>query len=218
VAESVTGGSTPVPVRAMVWGELAALSVRVMDAVSAPPVAGAKWPWMEQLAPGARVVPQVLAKTKDEAFVPATAMLVMESATPLVLVRVMYLEALAVPTCWLPKGSLVAERDTVGPLPRPVPDRAMVCVVYAGAAALSALSVTTREPLRDPVVVGEKLTASVHREFGASDAGLAAPAATAGQAELTVPSSEKFDEILGLVPVAGAGKSMGALPMFSRTR
>ena len=63
VAERVTGGTTPAPVRAMVWGEPAALSVMVTAAVRAPPFVGAKWPWMVQLAPAARLVPQVLAKT-----------------------------------------------------------------------------------------------------------------------------------------------------------
>jgi hypothetical protein len=42
VAESVTGSSTPVPLNVMDCGELAALSVMVMDAVSAPPAVGAK--------------------------------------------------------------------------------------------------------------------------------------------------------------------------------
>jgi hypothetical protein len=44
VADNVTGGTTPVPLNATVCGELAALSVMVMDAVSAPPAVGAKCP------------------------------------------------------------------------------------------------------------------------------------------------------------------------------
>ena len=53
----------PVPDKAIVCGEPTALPVMVTAAVSAPVAVGAKWPWMEQLAPTARVVPQVLAKT-----------------------------------------------------------------------------------------------------------------------------------------------------------
>lgn len=88
VVERVTGGSTPVPLRAMDCGEVVALSVMVMEAVSAPATAGAKWPWMVQLAPAARLVPQVLAKTKEDALAPVTAMLVMVNAAVPVLVMV----------------------------------------------------------------------------------------------------------------------------------
>ena len=43
VDESVTGGATPVPVRATVWGDVVALSVMVTLAVIAPGAVGWKW-------------------------------------------------------------------------------------------------------------------------------------------------------------------------------
>jgi len=72
----------------MVCGDPVALSVMVTAAASAPVAVGAKWPWMEQLAPAARLVPQVLAKTKEDALAPVTAMLVMVNAAVPVLVMV----------------------------------------------------------------------------------------------------------------------------------
>ena len=97
-AERVTGGFTPVPLSAILCGELLALSVMVMAAVNAPAVVGAKWPWMVQLAPAARLVPQLLAKTNEVAFVPATAMLVIDKAAVPVLVSVTNCELLEVAT------------------------------------------------------------------------------------------------------------------------
>lgn len=90
VADSVTGdvGATPVPVNDMVCGDVAALSVIVIAAVIAPVAVGAKWPWIEQLAPTARLDPQLLEKSNCEAFVPVTAMLVIVSAAVPVLVMV----------------------------------------------------------------------------------------------------------------------------------
>jgi len=44
VADSVTGGGTPVPLSVMLCGELPALSVMVTAAVNAPEVVGAKCP------------------------------------------------------------------------------------------------------------------------------------------------------------------------------
>ena len=44
VADRVTGGSTPIPLNAIVSGELSALLVMLIEAVSAPPPVGAKCP------------------------------------------------------------------------------------------------------------------------------------------------------------------------------
>ena len=89
VAESKTaGGVTPVPVSETVCGEPGALSVMVIDAVSAPAAAGAKCPWMVQFAPAASVAPQVFEKTNEEASVPVTAMLVMPKGAVPMLVSV----------------------------------------------------------------------------------------------------------------------------------
>ena len=79
-------------------GETAALSAIVTDAVSAPAAVGAKWPWMVQLAPTARLVPQVFAKTNEDAFVPVTVMLVIFNAAGPVLVMVTDCDPLEVPT------------------------------------------------------------------------------------------------------------------------
>jgi hypothetical protein len=53
---------------------------------------------MVQLAPIARLDPQLFANTNEEAFVPVTAMLVMASTELPVLVSVTLCEALVVPT------------------------------------------------------------------------------------------------------------------------
>jgi len=89
VADNVTGAATPVPLRATVCGELRAESFMVIAAVSAPAVVGPKWPWMEQLAPTARVLPQVFAKTNEDGSAPVKVMLEMLSGALPMLVRVM---------------------------------------------------------------------------------------------------------------------------------
>lgn len=115
---------TPVPVNAMDCGEPVALSVIVMAAVMAPAVVGAKCPWIVQFAPTARLVPQLLENAKADAFVPVTKMLPIVRVPTPVLVNVTDCDALVVPTTWLPKGKLVADRDTVVVL-IPVPVNAM---------------------------------------------------------------------------------------------
>jgi len=103
LAESDTaGGRTPVPVRLMLCGEPVALSVMVTAAVCAPVAVGAKCPWMLQLAPTARLEPQLFANTNEDAFAPVTRMLVIDSFAWPVLVMDTLCEALTVPTCWLP--------------------------------------------------------------------------------------------------------------------
>lgn len=86
VADSVTGGGTPVPFSVIVCGDPAALSMMVTAAVNGPFVVGAKWPWMVQTTPTARLVPQLLAKTNDDAAVPVTAMLLIDNVAVPVLV------------------------------------------------------------------------------------------------------------------------------------
>src|SRR5580704_12960959 len=98
------------PLRAMLCGELLALSTIVTAAVNAPAAAGVKWPWMTQFAPTARLDPQLFANTKDDTSVPVTLMLVMASVEPPVLVKVTCCEALVVPISPLPNDRLVAER------------------------------------------------------------------------------------------------------------
>ena len=148
VAERVTAGPSPVPLSAMLCGDPPALSTIVTAAVRAPPVVGAKCPWMLQLAPAARLVPQVFAKAKDDAFVPVTVMLVIDKVAVPGLVRVTYCDAVADPTASEPNNRLVADR--LAAEPRPVPVNPMLC------GDPEALSVIVTVALREPPVVGSK--------------------------------------------------------------
>jgi hypothetical protein len=121
----------------------------VMAAVSAPVAVGLKWPWMVQLAPDATEVPQLFPNTKEEAFVPVTAMLVIVRVTPPVLVNVTDCEELDVPTGSLPKDKLVAESETAAGL-TPVPVRVIDCGDPA------ALSVMVMAAVSAPKTVGLK--------------------------------------------------------------
>jgi len=121
----------------------------VMAAVSAPVVAGVKWPWIVQFAPAATLVPQPFANTNDEAFVPVTAMLAMFRIPVPVLVSVTDCDALVDPTCWVPKDKLLADRDTAG-APLPVPLKAIDC------GELGALSVMVTAAVIAPAVAGAK--------------------------------------------------------------
>lgn len=102
VARAANQDQCPVPLSAMLCGDPLALSVMVMFAVSAPVTPGAKCPWMVQLAPTARLVPQVFANTNEDASAPVTLMLEMSIVSTPVLVRVTDLDELAVPTVCVP--------------------------------------------------------------------------------------------------------------------
>jgi hypothetical protein len=127
VAERDTvAAATPVPLSAIDCGDPAALSVMVMAAVNAPEAKGPKWPWMVQFAPAASVVPQLFAKTNEDAFAPVRAMLVMDSVASPELVRVSVADPLVLPTFTLPNESFEADRDTNGTA-TPVPLSAIDC-------------------------------------------------------------------------------------------
>ena len=89
----------------------------------------------------------------------------------------------------------------------PVPVRGTLCVVVV---AVSELSVAVSEPEMLPPTVGVKLMNSLHVPGASVPA--PPPEATCGQVE--VPLSVKFVEMLGLVPMLGAGKVRLALPTF----
>ena len=110
VAESVTGRGMPVPVSAMVCVVVGLLSVRVTAALNAPTAAGAKWPWIVQLAPAARLAPQLFANTNEDASAPVTAMLVIGTAAVPVLVSVTNCDPLVSPTIVVGYERLAAER------------------------------------------------------------------------------------------------------------
>ena len=114
VADRVTGGTRPVPLSAMLCGDPATLSVIVTAAVNAPTAVGAKCPWIVQVAPAARLDPQLLPNTKDEAPAPVTAMLVIDNADSPLLVSTTYCDALAAPTVSLPNERLFADNETPG--------------------------------------------------------------------------------------------------------
>jgi hypothetical protein len=75
VAESVGAGTYPVPLSAMVWGELLASSTMVTVAARAPTTVGVKTPLIVQLPPTATLDPQVFVTVKEDAPEPETVML-----------------------------------------------------------------------------------------------------------------------------------------------
>ena len=129
---------------------MAALSVMVMAAVSGPALVGVKCPWTMQLAPAARLAPQLFAKTKEEASVPVTAMLAMDSGAPPGLDIVTDCDALVVPTDCAAKERLMLDRDSAGAVPVPV--RLTICSV------VTLLSKTSSDAGREPAAAGLKVT------------------------------------------------------------
>lgn len=121
-----------------------------MDAVSAPVAVGAKCPWIEQLAPDARLAPHELPNTNEEAFVPVTAILVIVSAELPVLVIVTDCDALADPTAVAGNERLLADKVTGEAGTVPVPLKAIDC------GEVAALSVMVITAFNAPVVVGWK--------------------------------------------------------------
>lgn len=84
----------------MLCGEAMALSAMVTAAANAPILDGAKCPWIEQLVPIDRLVPQLSANTNEDASAPVTAMLAMDTAVVPVLVMVTDCDSLARPTVY----------------------------------------------------------------------------------------------------------------------
>ena len=80
------GGAAPVPLRVTVWGEAAALSAMESVAEKLAAAAGVKVTEIEQLAPAARELPQVLVCAKSEASVPpSVTALIVNDALPVFL-------------------------------------------------------------------------------------------------------------------------------------
>jgi hypothetical protein len=99
--------SWPVPVNDAVCGLLVALSVTVKVPLRVPLVVGSKKTPIEQLAPAASVLPQVLSGAKS-AGVAVT--LLMTSAVLAGLVKVTDWGKPEVPTYWLGKLTLVGDK------------------------------------------------------------------------------------------------------------
>ena len=94
----------PAPFSAIVCGDPVALWVMVTVAVNVPFAVGWKCPWIKQLAPPARFVPQLLMIGKDEAPAPVPLMPVIERVDCPLLVSVICCGALDVPIVTFPKG------------------------------------------------------------------------------------------------------------------
>ncbi len=77
VGERLTAGAVPVPLRPTVCGLPAALSLMLSVALRVPVAVGVKVTLIEQLAPAATDVPQLLVWAKSVGFVPPIVMLVM---------------------------------------------------------------------------------------------------------------------------------------------
>ena len=98
---------------------------------------------MVQLAPAVKLVPQVLAITNEDAFVPVTAMLPMPSVEVPVLVSVALFETLEEPTVSAPNARVVGDSVTVVGV-TPVPLSVIVCGEFV------ALSVSVTEAASAP--------------------------------------------------------------------
>jgi hypothetical protein len=139
----------PVPVRLIDCGLPLALSVILAAPLRVPVAEGLNVMLIVQLALAASVVPHVLVCKKS----PLIAMLVMLRVAVPVFLRVTLWAALVVPTAWLVKVRLVADKLTAGALAAvPVPVRLIVCGLP------DALSVMVTVPVRVPVAVGLKVT------------------------------------------------------------
>jgi hypothetical protein len=117
VAESVTAGAVPVPLKVTICGLVEALSVSVRLPERLPVAVGVKVTLITQLLLAAtdalvlQVVP--LAATAKS---PVIAMLVKDKDALPVLVTVTDVAALVVPMAWLAKVRLVADSETAGAL------------------------------------------------------------------------------------------------------
>jgi hypothetical protein len=105
--------AVPVPLKLTLCGLLLALSVRVSEPVRLAAAVGVKVTVMVQLAPAARLVPQVLVWAKS----PLAVMLLRLKADWPVLDKVRVFGLLVVPTSLVPKLKLEADSFATGPVP-----------------------------------------------------------------------------------------------------
>lgn len=148
----------PVPVRLMISGLSAALSVSVTVPARVPTAVGVNFTLIWQLDPAASDDLQVVVREK---LALATMLAILSAPVP-VLVTVTVCAVLVVPTVCAANVKLVVDRLTTGIVP--VPERAMACGL------LLALSVMVVAPVRGPVVVGVKVTLIVQLPAAATDA------------------------------------------------
>lgn len=133
-------GTPPLPVRLVTCGLTAALSVAVKLPSTEPPVVGVNVTPTVQLAPPARLAPQLLLAIAKPAL--AVMLVMLTDALP-PFVRVAVWAALVAPTATVPKSNSLGDQLTG---PDPVPERLTVCV--------PALSVIVSVPEAEPRTVG----------------------------------------------------------------
>ena len=148
LADSVTA-ALPVPLRLTFCGLFEALSVKVSVPLAAPVAVGVNVTPTAQLAPAARLVPQVLLEIAKGPLIPT---LEMVRAVLWRLVRVTVTAALVLPTATVPKFNELADRVTGELELLPVPLRLTVCGLFP------ALSVKVSVPVAAPVAVGVNVT------------------------------------------------------------
>ena len=115
VGETLGGTEpAPVPLRLAVCGLLAALSVTVSIALRAPAAVGVNVTSMEQLAPAARVVPQLFVWAKSPLLVPVIEILEILTDELVPFDSATACAALVDPGVWLANVSEDGDRLTVG--------------------------------------------------------------------------------------------------------
>lgn len=144
VGERLATGLKPVPLSETCCGLVGSEFVTRKVAVRVPPAVGVKVTLIVQLAPAAKVEPQVVVRAKSPAFVPVKEVTIEVRLVVPMLLRVTTWAELVVPATWLPKVRLPGARVT----PVPVPVRATVCGLP------EALSVMESEAVREPIALG----------------------------------------------------------------
>ena len=189
------GPAVPVPLRVTVWGEPVALSATETVAVKLAADAGLKVTEMEQLAPAASELPQVLVWAKSAGLVPVMEMPLMESAAEPVFLSVAAWAALVVPLC-AEKLSEAGVSDTAGA-------GAVVPAPVSVAACGEPVALSATESVAEKLVAeaGVKVT-----EMEQWD-----PAASELPQVLVWLKSAGFVPAMEMLPIASA-----AVPLFER--
>lgn len=199
---------TPLPVRATLCGDPAALSLIVTLALRLPVADGENVTLIVQFAPAANVLGlagHVLVWAKSPALVPLITTLVMVSAAVPLLVSVTVCGELVVVSCWSPKLTLVGFRVTAGAWTTPVPLSATLCGLPA------ALSLTEMLALRDPVAEGVKVTLIVQFAPAVSVLGLMGQVFDWAKSSAFVPVTVMLVMINAAVPLLVSVTDLAAL-------
>ena len=138
----------------MVTGLLSTLAVMITEALLEPVVVGVNVAVMVQLAPAARLLPQVLASLKSCGSVPPNKILLMVKVAVPVFVMVTVWGALVTPTFSFPNGRPAVDKLIFGCVP--VPDKGNS---WVGGTAVSA---TYTVPVINPEPSGVNVTLIVH--------------------------------------------------------